>query len=49
MPLEPLCKLSMRYHEKVEDWWLTTYVENEVAQGPQALGTEPPPRFRQAH
>jgi hypothetical protein len=31
-----------------EDWWLDTYVcVNEQAQGPPALGAEPPPRFRQ--
>jgi Protein of unknown function (DUF3237) len=34
--------------EEREDWWLTTYVcINEEAQGPPALGIEPPARFRQ--
>jgi hypothetical protein len=34
--------------EEREDWWLDTYVcVNEQAQGPPALGTEPPERFRQ--
>lgn len=35
--------------EERKEWWLTTYVcVNEDAQGPPALGIEPPPRFRQA-
>jgi hypothetical protein len=34
--------------EEREEWWLETYVcVNEVAQGPAALGAEPPERFRQ--
>ncbi len=34
--------------EQREDWWLDTYVcVNELAQGPPALGAEPPERFRQ--
>jgi hypothetical protein len=34
--------------EESEEWWLTTYVcVNEVAQGPPAIGTETPERFRQ--
>jgi hypothetical protein len=34
--------------EERENWWLETYVcVNEVAQGPAALGAEPPERFRQ--
>ena len=34
--------------EERENWWLDTYVcVNEQAQGPPALGVEPPPRFRQ--
>ena len=34
--------------EEREDWWLDTYVcVNELAQGPPALGAEPPERFRQ--
>jgi hypothetical protein len=31
-----------------ETWWLDTYVcVNDQAQGPPAIGTEPPQRFRQ--
>jgi hypothetical protein len=34
--------------EERENWWLDVYVcVNERAQGPPALGHEPPPRFRQ--
>jgi hypothetical protein len=34
--------------EERENWWLETYVcVNERAQGPSALGAEPPERFRQ--
>ena len=34
--------------EEREHWWLDTYVcVNEQAQGPPALGAEPPARFRQ--
>jgi hypothetical protein len=34
--------------EDSEEWWLDTFVcVNEVAQGPPALGAEPPERFRQ--
>ena len=34
--------------EEREDWWIDTYVcVNDVAQGPPALGAEPPERFRQ--
>jgi hypothetical protein len=34
--------------EEREGWWLTTYVcVNEDAQGPPAIGAEPPDRFRQ--
>jgi hypothetical protein len=34
--------------EESEEWWLETFVcVNEVAQGPPALGAEPPERFRQ--
>ena len=34
--------------EERENWWLETYVcVNEVAEGPPALGTESPARFRQ--
>jgi hypothetical protein len=34
--------------EERENWWLDTYVcVNEQAQGPPALGREPPERFRQ--
>jgi hypothetical protein len=34
--------------EDSEEWWLDTFVcVNEVAQGPPALGVEPPKRFRQ--
>ena len=34
--------------EEREYWWLDTYVcVNEQAQGPPALGAEPPARFRQ--
>jgi hypothetical protein len=34
--------------EERENWWLETYVcVNEQAQGPPAIGPEPPPRFRQ--
>jgi hypothetical protein len=34
--------------EEREYWWLETYVcVNEQAQGPPALGVEPPDRFRQ--
>jgi hypothetical protein len=33
--------------EEREEWWLDTYVcVNERAQGPPALGAEPPERFR---
>ena len=35
--------------EDSEEWWLKTYVcVNEEAQGPPALGAQPPERFRQA-
>jgi hypothetical protein len=35
--------------EVSEEWWLDTFVcVNEVAQGPSALGAEPPEGFRQA-
>ena len=35
--------------EDRENWWLDTYVcVNEHAQGPPALGAEPPERYRQA-
>jgi hypothetical protein len=35
--------------EASEEWWLKTYVcVNEEAQGPPALGAQPPERFRQA-
>jgi hypothetical protein len=35
--------------EETEEWWLEIYVcVNERAQGPPALGAEPPERFRQA-
>lgn len=35
--------------EERETWWLETYVcVHEQAQGPPALGAEPPERFRQA-
>jgi hypothetical protein len=34
--------------EEREHWWLTTFVcINEEAQGPPAIGAEPPARFRQ--
>jgi hypothetical protein len=34
--------------EEREHWWLTTFVcINEDAQGPPAIGAEPPARFRQ--
>ena len=34
--------------EEREEWWLDIYVcVNETAQGPPALGAEPPERFRQ--
>ena len=34
--------------EERETWWLDTYVcVNEQAQGPPAIGAEPPERFRQ--
>ena len=34
--------------EESESWWLDVYVcVNEQAQGPPALGAEPPERFRQ--
>ena len=34
--------------EESEEWWLETFVcVNEAAQGPPALGAEPPDRFRQ--
>ena len=34
--------------EEREEWWLDAYVcVNERAQGPPALGVEPPERFRQ--
>ena len=34
--------------EDRENWWLDTYVcVNEQAQGPPALGSEPPERYRQ--
>ena len=34
--------------EEREGWWLDTFVcVNELAQGPPALGVEPPERFRQ--
>jgi hypothetical protein len=34
--------------EERENWWLDVYVcVNELAQGPPALGAEPPERFRQ--
>ena len=35
--------------EERENWWLDAYVcVNELAEGPPALGSEPPERFRQA-
>ena len=35
--------------EEREEWWLDAYVcMNEQAQGPPAIGAEPPPRFRQS-
>ena len=35
--------------EERENWWLDTYVcVNELAQGPPALGADPPERFRQS-
>jgi hypothetical protein len=35
--------------EERENWWLDAYVcVNELAQGPPALGAQPPERFRQA-
>ena len=34
--------------EEREDWWLDVFVcVNEVAEGPPAIGAEPPERFRQ--
>ena len=34
--------------EERENWWLDVYVcVNELAQGPPAIGAEPPERFRQ--
>lgn len=34
--------------EERDEWWLSTYVcVNEVAQGPPAIGVEPPERFHQ--
>ncbi len=34
--------------EEREDWWLTTYVcVNEEAEGPPAIGAQPPEHFRQ--
>jgi hypothetical protein len=34
--------------EERENWWLDAYVcVNELAEGPPALGGEPPERFRQ--
>ena len=34
--------------EERENWWLDTFVcVNERAEGPPALGAEPPERFRQ--
>jgi hypothetical protein len=34
--------------EERENWWLDVFVcVNEVAQGPPAIGAEPPERFRQ--
>jgi hypothetical protein len=34
--------------EEREEWWVDAYAcVNELAQGPPALGTEPPERFRQ--
>jgi hypothetical protein len=34
--------------EDNEEWWLNTFVcVNELAQGPPALGAQPPERFRQ--
>jgi hypothetical protein len=34
--------------EERENWWLEAYVcVNELAQGPPALGAQPPERFRQ--
>ena len=34
--------------EKREDWWLDLFVcVNDIAQGPPAIGAEPPERFRQ--
>jgi hypothetical protein len=34
--------------ESREDWWLNVFVcVNELAQGPPAIGAEPPARFRQ--
>jgi hypothetical protein len=35
--------------EDVEEWWLDIFVGvNELAQGPPAIGAEPPERFRQS-
>ena len=35
--------------EEREEWWLDTFVcVNEQAQGPPAIGAEPPERFRQS-
>jgi hypothetical protein len=52
---EPYCWLNTCFcigegeiDEEREEWWLAIYVcVNEVAQGPPALGAEPPERFRQ--
>jgi hypothetical protein len=39
---------SVKATEEREEWWLATCVcVNEEAQGPPALGAEPPERFRQ--
>jgi hypothetical protein len=39
---------SVKATEEREEWWLAIYVcVNEDAQGPPALGAEPPERFRQ--
>jgi hypothetical protein len=39
---------SVKATEEREEWWLAIYVcVNEEAQGPPALGAEPPERFRQ--
>ena len=35
--------------EESEEWWVQTFVcVNEVVEHPPALGSPPPPRFRQA-